>query len=180
MVTDTSSSVEDATAESETDEHANGESSAEERVDEETGEEASPSADTGSEEAVAGDDAADTETGLDANVAGALSYLLGPFTGILFYVLEPEDAFVRFHAVQSTAVFGGLFVASIVLTVVSTVLALIPVVGWIAAALLGLGSLLLAPVALIAWVFLMYKAYNGEEYEVPLIASTVRKYATPE
>lgn len=121
-----------------------------------------------------------TGTGLDSNVAGALSYLLGPITGVLFYVLEPDDAFVRFHAAQSTILFGGLFVASIVLSVVLTVLALVPFVGWAAAAVLGVGSLLLTPVALVAWAFLMYKAYDGSEYEVPVVASYARRYAAVE
>lgn len=38
-----------------------------------------------------------TETGLEENVAGALSYLLGLLTGILFYLLEDENSFVRFR-----------------------------------------------------------------------------------
>ena len=119
----------------------------------------------------------DTTTGLEPTVAGALSYLLGPITGVLFYVLEPEDAFVRFHAVQSTLVFGGLFVASLVFSVVLTLASFVPGVGWIAAAVLGIGSLLLTPVAFLAWVFLMYKAYQGEEYGVPLVGSYARQYA---
>lgn len=119
-------------------------------------------------------------TGLESNVAGALSYLLGPLTGVLFYVLEPEDAFVRFHAAQSTIVFGGLFVASLVLSVALTALAFVPVVGWIAAAVLGIASLAIGPIALVAWVFLMYKAYEGDEYEVPLVAPYARKYGAVE
>lgn len=119
-----------------------------------------------------------TGTGLESNVAGALSYLLGPITGVLFYVLEPEDAFVRFHAVQSTLVFGGLFAASLVLSVGLTLLSFLPGVGWIAAAVLGIGGLLLTPVALLAWAFLLYKAYIGEEYAVPLVGSYARSYAT--
>ena len=116
-------------------------------------------------------------TGLDPNVAGALSYLLGPITGILFYLLEDDDEFVRFHGAQSTIVFGGLFVFSIGMSVLLTVLAAIPVVGWIAGAVLGLASILLAPVAFVAWVFLMYKAYQGAEYSVPIAGPYARKYA---
>src|ERR1700723_3206365 len=41
--------------------------------------------------------------GLTPNVAGALAYLLGLITGILFLVIDPfkADRFVRFHAFQS-------------------------------------------------------------------------------
>ena len=42
-------------------------------------------------------------TGLAPNVAGALSYVLGLVTGILFVLLE-RDRFVRFHAFQSILV----------------------------------------------------------------------------
>ncbi|MEF8779636.1 MAG: DUF4870 domain-containing protein [Haloferacaceae archaeon] len=136
---------------------------------------------TGAEEAPdTGVNAETSGTGLDSNVAGALSYLLGPLTGILFYLLEDDDEFVRFHGAQSTIVFGGLFVFSMGLTVVLSVLAAIPVVGWIAGAVLGFLSLLLAPVAFVAWLFLMYKAYQGAEYEVPMVAGYARKYAAPQ
>ena len=118
-----------------------------------------------------------TASGLEPNVAGALSYLLGPITGILFYLLEDEDEFVRFHAAQSTIVFGGLFVLSIALSVVVTVLAFVPVVGWIFGALVGLVTTVLSLIGLVAWLFLMYKAYSGETYEVPFAAPHAHRYA---
>ncbi|MDR5674555.1 Tic20 family membrane protein [Halalkaliarchaeum sp. AArc-CO] len=125
----------------------------------------------------AGETEAGSGTGLEPNVAGALSYLLGPITGILFYLVEDDDEFVRFHGAQSTIVFGGLFVLSIGMTVLLGVLAAIPVVGWIAGAVLGIASILLAPVAFVAWLFLMYKAYQGSEYAVPIAGTYARKYA---
>lgn len=117
-----------------------------------------------------------TESGLAPNVAGALSYLLGPITGILFYVIEPEDAFVRFHATQSIVVFGGLFVLSIALSVIFAILAVIPIIGWLFAILLALLAMIASLVALVLWLFLMYKAYSGDEYEVPIAAKYARKH----
>ncbi|QFU84852.1 hypothetical protein GCU68_19115 (plasmid) [Natronorubrum aibiense] len=107
-----------------------------------------------------------------------MSYVLGPVTGILLYVLEPEDEFVRLHAAQSTIVFGGLFVLSVGLSVAATILALVPVVGWLAGLALGAIGLLLVPVAVLAWLGLMYKAYTGEEYTVPLVGGYARRYAS--
>ena len=49
-----------------------------------------------------------TSTGLDANLAAALSYLLGFVSGAVFLVLEKENRFVRFHALQSVLAFGGV------------------------------------------------------------------------
>ena len=39
--------------------------------------------------------------GMEANIAALLSYFLGFITGILFYVLEKENKFVRFHAMAA-------------------------------------------------------------------------------
>lgn len=118
-----------------------------------------------------------TASGLEPNVAGALSYLLGPITGILFYLLEPDDEFVRFHAAQSTILFGGLFVLSIVLSILFSILALIPILGWIFGALLGVMSLVVSLLAFLAWIVLMYKAYSGAKTEVPLVAPHAYRYA---
>ena len=100
-------------------------------------------------------------TGLQSNIAGALSYFLGPVTGILFLLIEKQNKFVRFHAMQSTLTFGGLFVLNIVL-------GFIPILGWIAGTLMSLVSLVL-------WIFLMYKAFNNEEYELPVVGEIARK-----
>jgi uncharacterized membrane protein len=109
-----------------------------------------------------------TATGLAPNVAGALSYLIPPITGILFLVLEKGNPFVRFHAMQST-VIG---IAWIVLWAAVSVLALIPVLGWIAGFLLtialGIGGFIL-------WLLLLWKAFQGQEWEVPWAGPLARK-----
>jgi uncharacterized membrane protein len=111
-------------------------------------------------------------TGLTANVAGALTYALGPITGVAFLVIEKENAFVRFHAAQSIAVSGILIAASIALSIVSAVLAVVPILGWLLALLLtaGLG---LASFGL--WLVLMYKAFSGQEWETPFAGELARK-----
>lgn len=95
-----------------------------------------------------------SSTGLDPNLAGLLCYLLGLITGIVFLIIEKESRLVRFHAYQSLAVFGALFVLSLIA-------GFIPVIG-------TLISILLAPVGLIVWILLMVKAYQGERYKIPL------------
>ena len=54
------------------------------------------------------DDAGRTSLGLDANLAGALAYALGWLSGLALYFTERENSFVRFHAIQSSVVFGAL------------------------------------------------------------------------
>jgi uncharacterized membrane protein len=95
-----------------------------------------------------------SSTSLDPNLAGLFCYSLGLITGIVFLIIEKESRFVRFHAYQSLAVFGALFVLSLIA-------GFIPVIG-------TLVGVLLAPVGVILWILLMVKAYQGERYKIPV------------
>jgi uncharacterized membrane protein len=121
-----------------------------------------------------GDSAASgpTSTGLPANVAGALAYVLGPITGILFYVLEKDNRFIRFHAAQSIAVSLVLIILGFVLGMLSSVLAFIPIIGWILAIVL---SFALSIGSFVLWLFLMWQAYKGLEWEAPFAGVFARR-----
>ena len=56
-----------------------------------------------------------TSIGLNENVAGLLCYVLGWISGLVFLLIESENKFVRFHALQSIIVFGALTVIQIIL-----------------------------------------------------------------
>ena len=94
-----------------------------------------------------------TSMGLEPNLAGLLCYVLGWVTGVIFFILEKENKFVRFHAMQSIVTFGAL-------TLVNIILSFIPFIGWI----LGL---LISLLGLILWIILMIKAYQGQRYKLP-------------
>jgi len=96
-----------------------------------------------------------SSTGLDRNLAAMLAYLLGFVSGVAFLLLEREDRYVRFHAMQSTVAFGALFA-------VNVLLGMVPILGW-------LMSFLLLPVTLVLWLVLMFKAYQGERFKLPYI-----------
>jgi uncharacterized membrane protein len=104
---------------------------------------------------------AKTGMGLEENIAGLLCYVLGWITGIVFLVLEKESKFVKFHAMQSIATF-------LPLTVIVWIIGLIPFIGWIIAPLIGLLSLIL-------WLILMFKAYQGEMYKLPIVGDFAEK-----
>jgi uncharacterized membrane protein len=97
-----------------------------------------------------------TASGFDANMAAALSYLVGFVTGIIFLLVEKENKFVRFHAMQSTLFFVGIIIIDVLLQVIPILGALIVI-------------FLLIPLSAIAWLLLMYKAYQGEEFRLPLV-----------
>ena len=113
-----------------------------------------------------------TSIGLPANIAGALAYVLGPITGVLFYVLERENRFVRFHAAQSIAVSCAMFVLGIALAIVGSILGFVPVLGWIGTMLLSVGVWL---VTFVLWLFLMWQAYQGKEWEAPFVGVFARR-----
>ena len=94
-----------------------------------------------------------TGMGLEPNLAGLLCYVLGWISGLVFFIMEKENQFVRFHAMQSIVVFGALTVVSIILT-------FIPIVGWIL-------NILLRILALVLWIMLMIKAYQGQTWKLP-------------
>ena len=95
-----------------------------------------------------------TSTGVQANVAALLCYLVGFITGIIFIVIEKENKFVRFHAMKSIVVFGFLFVLGFILP-------FIPILGLILLPFLWIVNVVL-------WIILMVKAYQGEKFKVPV------------
>ncbi|MGC8761677.1 MAG: hypothetical protein ACP5VC_17095, partial [Bryobacteraceae bacterium] len=70
--------------------------------------------------------------GLTENVAGALCYLAGLITGIIFLVVAPYNTnrTVRFHAFQSIFFNIAWIAVWIVEMIISAVLTGIPVLGW--------------------------------------------------
>ncbi len=101
-------------------------------------------------------------TALAPNLAGLLCYLLGWISGLVFLILEKDNKFVRFHALQSVITFGAL-------TVVFALI-FIPLVGWV------IGYLILA-LGLILWIILMVKAYQGKKYKLPVAGEIAAKKA---
>ncbi|HBY10179.1 hypothetical protein A2473_01945 [candidate division WWE3 bacterium RIFOXYC2_FULL_42_13] len=104
-----------------------------------------------------------SDPGPDPRIAAALSYLLPPLSGIFFILKEKENDFVRFHAHQS-ALFG---MVSYILYWVSSIslpaLLGFPVYKFVSAA------------AILMWMFLILKAFAGDEYELPYIGKIARE-----
>lgn len=102
-----------------------------------------------------------TSTGMNANLAALLSYVAGIITGIIFILLEKENKYVRFHAMQSIFTFGFFLLLNVLL-------GFIPVVGWSLMPLVGV-------VQLIVWIILMVKSYQGERFKLPVLGDLAEK-----
>ncbi|OGM01945.1 hypothetical protein A2115_03765 [Candidatus Woesebacteria bacterium GWA1_41_8] len=98
--------------------------------------------------------------GLSKNTAGAFAYLLGPVSGLIFLILE-KDSYVRFHAMQSIVVFVALVVLQWVFGLTLVLLPLVPLI-----------SILM----FVLWLLLIYKAWQGDEWEVPVLGKYARKF----
>jgi uncharacterized membrane protein len=107
-------------------------------------------------------------TGIDARLAAILCYSLWWVTGLLFLILERRDRSVRFHAAQSLVLFGVLsFVltgagalSAVALVFSNPVYQVVHASGnavWVGAAVL--------------WLVLVLKAWRGETWRVPLVAT---------
>jgi len=124
---------------------------------------------------VPGSSAPTASAPLSTNVAGLLCYILGFITGVVFLVIEPykNNKFVRFHAFQSIFLSVVWIAFRIVWGTIFMGMFLTPL-----GALWGLFSLVstLVSLAFLAlWIFMMYKAYNNEAYELPFIGPLAAK-----
>ena len=103
-----------------------------------------------------------TSTGLEPNVAGLLCYVGWWISGLVFLLLEKDNKFVRFHAMQSIVTFGVLNL--------SFSLILVPIIGWIISYLIGV-------LAFVLWIILMIKAAQGQKYKLPWAGNFAEKQA---
>ncbi len=104
--------------------------------------------------------AKETQTGLKKETAAALSYVLGPITGVIFLIME-KDPFVRFHSMQSIVFSVAVLIINTLLTVTVVLALLLPV-------------LFLLEFAL--WLMLIYKASQGVEWELPILGTYTKKF----
>src|ERR1700742_3051445 len=116
--------------------------------------------------------------GMTNNVAGLLCYAFGIISAVIFLVINPYKniRFVRFHAFQS--LFYSLACFAVVIVWGQIIVGMLFAGGGLAG--LGMFGLLYALVRLAmfgGWIFLMIKAYNNEEFRLPIIGDLAAKQA---
>jgi uncharacterized membrane protein len=111
---------------------------------------------------------------MDSARSSVLAYALWWITGIILLIVGRADRNVRYHAAQSTVLFGGISVVALVLNFIANLLTgtwlavLVQVVIW--------GVLLFA---VVAWVYCLYLAWQGRgsRFDVLLVGDYVTPYA---
>lgn len=109
---------------------------------------------------------------MDANILAFLSYLFTPISALIIFLMEKQNRFVRFHAMQALLVAA----AGIVLSIILNVLDRIPVIDFVSACFLS-------PIVwlgfVVVWIILMVNAFQGKYFKLPVIGDYAEKYANP-
>jgi len=100
------------------------------------------------------------------NLVAAVSYLLFFITGIVILLVEKEDKFIRFHAMQSVFVFGGLFIINFI---ISLLLSQVDILATLFNTLVWIGIIII-------WFSSMIRAYQGRMFKWPLAGDFAEKY----
>jgi uncharacterized membrane protein len=120
-------------------------------------------------------DSAPSSTGLDPNFAGALSYLAGPFSGILILLVERSNRYVRFHAWQAVIGLGGLGLLAVGTLLFSFLTLLLSPLAF---TMMYRLSEIVALVWVIAWVWCLVKAFTGHAWRMPVAGRYAERLAT--
>lgn len=93
-----------------------------------------------------------------------VAYLFGWITGLILFLVK-KDEYVRFHAMQSIILFGGLHILQIVL--------------WSGVGYRMMGGVwsLIQLAVFVLWIVLMVKAHKGERFKLPVIGDLAEKWA---
>jgi len=124
--------------------------------------------------------------GLDGNLAAALGYPIG-IIAIICLIMEKENRFVKFHALQSILLHVAFIVIAIALWIIGFILIIAGVAASAATSSSAIGSLLGMLIGLI-WlviivlylgglIFAAVKSYGGSYFKLPVIGNMADKFA---
>jgi uncharacterized membrane protein len=113
-------------------------------------------------------------TGLAPNIAAALAYVAGPFSGLLVLMAEQTNTLVRFHAWQSILALGGLWTLGLLLYVLA--FASIFVSASLFLVMLWMSALVWIT-SLVICVMCLLKAYKEQRWKLPLAGDYAERKA---
>jgi uncharacterized membrane protein len=113
-------------------------------------------------------------TGLPSNVAAALACipLIG---GLIFYILEKHDNFVRFYAMQSILFGGAWFLFNIASKIVFLIFSSIPAIGGLLVFLWAVVQAIVQLTFLVVMIIAIVKAFSGVRWDIPYVGPIARK-----
>jgi uncharacterized membrane protein len=111
---------------------------------------------------------------LPQNVAAAIACI--PLVGgIIFYILEKRNSFVRFYAMQSIIFGFAWLLFNIVYAIVHMIFASVPAIGVFLSLLWGLVGMLIHLAFVVIWIIATFKAFTNVRWDIPYIGPMARK-----
>ena len=95
--------------------------------------------------------------------------------GLIFYLLEKRDAFVRFYAMQSILFGLAWFLFNIASKIVFMIFSSIPAIGGLLVFLWAVIQAIVQLGFLIVMIVAMVKAFSGVRWDIPYIGPIARK-----
>ena len=124
--------------------------------------------------------------GLDGNLAAALGYPIG-IIAIICLVMEKENRFVKFHALQSVLLHVGFIIVAIVVWILGIILLVAGAAasaatesgaaGGIMGMLFGIIWLIVIVCYIGGLIFAAVKSYGGAQFKLPVIGNIADKFA---
>ncbi len=118
-----------------------------------------------------------TSMGMEPNVAGLLCYLAWWLTGLIFFIIEKENKFVRFHAIQSMVVFGAISIVFIILSIIMSITFNPFAFGFGLWGVFSVINWLVWVLAVVMMIILMIQAYQGKKFKLPWAGDFAEKHA---
>src|SRR5438552_2750019 len=107
-----------------------------------------------------------TSTGLSARTEAILGYLFWWLGGLVFFVIERKNRFVRFHGAQSFICFGCVFVLLYALLLIC----LMPLLSFLLSIPLSFAGTFITVIAIVTWLFMMFQMYRGRNFRIPIVS----------
>ena len=126
--------------------------------------------------------------GLDGNIAALIGYIFWPIA-LVCVIMEKENKFVRFHAIQSLLYHAAIIVAVILLVIVVIFLGIIGIASAAAGSSGGgaIGGILGSLVSLVWMIFILayvvgliyaaVQAYGNKMFKLPIVGNLAEKFA---
>ena len=118
-----------------------------------------------------------TSIGLNPRIEALLSYLFGWVSGLVFFVIERKNKYVRFHAIQSFLYFGSLAIILGILKLLAAILGSIFLIGFILGFIFNIAIFLVGFIVFVSWLYLMVQAYRGKKPKVPFFGDFAERFS---
>ncbi len=109
-----------------------------------------------------------SSTGMEPKIAVLISYIFSLVGGLIFWLIEKENKFVKWNALQA-------FITGIIIAIIAIIMAIfswIPILGWIILVICWIAYIAILVVLIVAIV----KAFQGNTYRIPGVCKLTDKY----